>query len=100
MWVGITPVESNTIAEIFEGHLNEEPTPPIDLVDGCPQDLSDLVLQLLAKTPQDRPESAAAVQSALSDILHDRPMRLTARPAAELAADLAAASHPDRPNLT
>ena len=42
MLVGRTPVDGNTIVEIFEGHLNEEPTPPIDLVDGCPQDLSDL----------------------------------------------------------
>jgi serine/threonine protein kinase len=100
MLVGRTPVDGNTIVEIFEGHLNEDPTPPIDLVDGCPQDLSDLVMQLLAKSPEDRPTSAAAVQSALSDILHDRPMRLSIRPAAELAADLAAASHPDRPNLT
>jgi eukaryotic-like serine/threonine-protein kinase len=100
MLVGRTPVDGNTIVEIFEGHLNDEPTPPIDLVDGCPHDLSDLVIMLLAKTPQDRPASAAVVQSALSDILHGRPMRLSARPADELAADLAAATHPDRPNLT
>jgi serine/threonine protein kinase len=100
MLVGRTPVDGNTIVEIFEGHLNEEPTPPIDLVDGCPKDLSDLVMMLLAKTPDERPSSAAAVQSALSDILHGRPMRLAARPPEELAADLAEVTHPDRPNLT
>jgi serine/threonine protein kinase len=100
MLVGRTPVDGNTIVEIFEGHLNDEPTPPVDLVDGCPQDLSDLVMQLLAKAPGDRPESALVVQSALSDILHGRPMRLAARPKEELEADLAATTHPDRPNLT
>jgi serine/threonine protein kinase len=100
MLVGRTPVDGNTIVEIFEGHLNDEPTPPIDLLDGCPQDLSDLVMRLLAKAPGDRPESALVVQSALSDILHGRPMRLAARPKEELEADLAATTHPDRPNLT
>jgi serine/threonine protein kinase len=99
MLAGRTPVDGNTIVEIFEGHLNDEPTPPIDLVE-CPQDLSDLVMMLLAKAPGNRPESALVVQSALSDILHGRPMRLSARPAEELEADLAATSHPDLPNLT
>src|SRR5262249_29697234 len=82
------------------GHLNEEPTPPIDLVDGCPQDLSDLVMQLLAKSPDERPSNAAAVQSALADILHGRPMRVIVRPPEELAAELAETVHPDHPNLT
>jgi len=58
------------------------------------------VMLLLEKSPADRPQDAVAVQSALADILHGRPMRLTARPKEELDADLAATVHPDRPNLT
>jgi serine/threonine protein kinase len=100
MLVGRTPFDGRTIVEIFEAHLNDEAEPPADVVRDCPQDLSDLVMQLLAKTPQERPQSAAAVEAALVDILNGRPMRLAARPAEELAADIAAAHKPDEPNLT
>lgn len=99
MLVGRTPFDGNTIIDIFESHLHDDPTPPADLVE-CPADLSALVLQLLAKQPHQRPVSAAAVQAALTDILHGRPMRLEVRPAEELAADVAAAELPDQPNLT
>jgi serine/threonine protein kinase len=100
MLIGRTPFDGRTIVEIFEAHLNDTPTPPAELVRDCPADLSNLVMQLLEKSPADRPAQAAAVQSALADILHGRPMRLSARPPEELDADLAAAVHPDRPNLT
>jgi serine/threonine protein kinase len=100
MLVGQTPFDGGTIVEIFEAHLNDQPEPPALLVPDCPPDLSKLVMQLLEKSPADRPADALAVQSALADVLHDRPMRLAPRPAAELEADLAATIHPDRPNLT
>jgi len=100
MIVGQTPFDGGTIVEIFEAHLNDLPDPPADLVRDCPADLSELVMQLLEKSPADRPSDSLAVQSALADILHGRPMRLTARSPQELDADLAATIHPDRPNLT
>lgn len=100
MLVGQTPFDGGTIVEIFEAHLNDLPDSPAELVRDCPADLSDLVMQLLEKSPADRPHDARAVQSALADVLHGRPMLLAPRPADELAADLAAVIHPDRPNLT
>jgi eukaryotic-like serine/threonine-protein kinase len=100
MIVGNTPFDGGTIVEIFEAHLNDMPDAPADLVRDCPANLSELVMQLLEKSPADRPSDAVAVQSALADILHGRPMRLTARSPQELDADLAATIHPDRPNLT
>jgi serine/threonine protein kinase len=100
MLAGQTPFDGGTIIEIFEAHLNDTPEAPADLVRDCPADLSDLVMLLLEKRPADRPTDALAVQSALADILHGRPMRLAARTAEELDADLAATVHPDRPNLT
>lgn len=100
MLTGQTPFDGGTIVEIFESHLHDEAEPPVDLVRDCPQDLSDLVMLLLEKDPASRPNDAVAVQSALADILHERPMRLEARSAAELDQDLADAVHPDRPNLT
>jgi serine/threonine protein kinase len=100
MLVGLPAFDGNTIMQIFEAHLHKEPTPPVELARDCPRDLSNLVLRLLAKKPADRPKSAAEVQAALVDILHNRPMRLTARPPEQIAADLAAATHPKMPNLT
>ena len=100
MLVGHTPFDGGTIVDIFEAHLNDVPDPPVAFVPDCPADLSELVMQLLEKSPADRPHDALAVQSALADILHGRPMRLAVRPKEELDADLAATVHPDRPNLT
>jgi serine/threonine protein kinase len=100
MLVGQTPFDGHTIVEIFEAHLNDAPQPPAELVRGLPPELSELVVRLLEKSPADRPDRAAAVQAALADILHGRPMRLAARPAEELEADLAAAANPVHPNLT
>jgi serine/threonine protein kinase len=100
MLVGRTPFDGRTIVEIFEAHLNDFPKEPTELVRDCPDELSNLVMQLLEKSPADRPAEAAAVQAALVDILHGRPMRLAPRPAHELHADLAAAAKPDEPNLT
>jgi eukaryotic-like serine/threonine-protein kinase len=100
MVVGMPAFDGNTIMQIFEAHLHKEPTPPAELVRDCPRDLSDLVLRLLAKKPAARPRSAADVQAALVDILRERPMRLAARSAEQIAAELAAISHPKMPNLT
>jgi serine/threonine protein kinase len=100
MLVGLPAFDGATIMAIFEAHIHKEPTPPVELVRTCPRDLSNLVLRLLAKKPDDRPRSAADVQAALVDILHARPMRLTASPPEHIAADMAAVSHPKMPNLT
>lgn len=100
MLVGMPAFDGMTVIDIFEAHLHQAPTPPVKLVPDCPADLSDLVLRLLAKKQADRPASAAEVQAALVDILHGRTMHLQKREPAQLAADLAAASHPELPNLT
>lgn len=73
MLVGDTPFTGRSIVEVFEAHLNEEPIPPADLIHDCPEDLSDLVVQLLAKSPFDRPAGAAAVLGTLQNILNSRP---------------------------
>ena len=53
MLVGRPPFDGNTVIQIFEAHLYNEPTPPVSLVRDCPQDLSELVLLLLEKKPED-----------------------------------------------
>ncbi len=101
MLIGRTPFDGHTIVEIFEAHLNDLPASPRELVRDCPTELSDLVLQLLEKSPVDRPAEARTVQAALADILRGRPMRWEARSAQELDAELAAIDGDGRqPNLT
>jgi serine/threonine protein kinase len=74
--IGKPPFDGESIIDIFEAHLYSEPQPLADLAEDCPRDLSDLVMQLLAKDPQDRPASAAEVQAALEDILGGRRTKL------------------------
>jgi serine/threonine protein kinase len=62
--VGRPPFEG-TREEVVEQHLNACPKPPRSLRDGLPARLESLVLRLLAKAPEDRPESAQEVLDAL-----------------------------------
>jgi serine/threonine protein kinase len=100
MLVGRVPFDGNTIVEVFEAHLHDDPAPPVDLVADCPADLSELILKLLAKAPHDRPPSAAAVRAALVDIMHERPMQLAERPADDPSDHLPPPADPEQPNLT
>jgi eukaryotic-like serine/threonine-protein kinase len=74
--VGQPPFDGESIIEIFEAHLYSEPRPPAEHMRDCPRDLSDLVIQLLAKDPDERPPSAADVQMALEEILGGRRTRI------------------------
>jgi serine/threonine-protein kinase len=111
MLVGRTPFNGSTIVEVFEAHLHGNATPPADLAN-CPAELSELILRLLAKRPEDRPQSAAAVEAALKDILQGRSTPL-GKPATDEAtvaiqesmepapaSDESAADADDLPNLT
>jgi WD40 repeat protein len=67
--------------------VTEEPRPPREITPETPADLSDLVMRLLAKKPEDRPTSAQAVVEALAAIDSERtdltpaPSRAALRPA-------------------
>jgi serine/threonine protein kinase len=97
MLVGRPPFNGNTVIEIFEAHLYNEPERPIALVRDCPQDLSELVLMLLAKEPERRPASAAETQSALEDILNGRAMRLKPRETGQSSSDATSPPGPELP---
>ncbi|WP_439676776.1 tetratricopeptide repeat protein [Embleya sp. MST-111070] len=49
-------------------HLEEHVTPPQDIRPEIPAELAQLVLELLAKEPNDRPSDAAAVRNRLASI--------------------------------
>ncbi|MDC0718091.1 AAA family ATPase [Nannocystis bainbridge] len=58
---GVLPFAADDPAELLHGHLAREPRPPHELVPDAPRPLSAIVLKLLAKTPEDRYQSARGV---------------------------------------
>jgi serine/threonine protein kinase len=84
MVTGHPPFQGENFAQLFEQHLHT-PAPRVrDMQTECPQELDDLVAELLDKSPDQRPFNARAVQAALMRIL-DRPV------VAATTADVAAA---------
>jgi hypothetical protein len=63
------PPFSGTDDDLVRQHREAQPIPPSDMRPDLPQLLDDLILQLLAKDPGERPESAAEVQLWLRTIL-------------------------------
>jgi serine/threonine-protein kinase len=58
--------EGGSPIAIYAAHLHDRPVPPHErLGRDVPEDLEELLLQGLAKTPTDRPPSAAAFRAAL-----------------------------------
>jgi hypothetical protein len=67
---GKTPFTADSMA-IIRMHCEEIPEPPLARNDDIPEPLNKLVLRLLAKDPADRPETAAQVADALTEIKDD-----------------------------
>jgi WD40 repeat protein len=65
MATGRPPFEGRDIFAILVKIVTEQPPPPRDLNPALPPALADLIVRLLAKRPEDRPESARAVADAL-----------------------------------
>ncbi len=62
---GQLPFTGHSRMEILLKHAEEKPIPPTDLVPDLEPGLSELILMLLAKDPNDRPRDAAEVCAAL-----------------------------------
>ncbi len=64
---------TNSIAVLMK-HVNDEPPRPRDLIPGqyVSDGLESLILQMLSKSPDDRPRSAVAVLRELQKLLEDR----------------------------
>lgn len=72
---------SNVGAVLYQ-HLDRPPAPPTSLRPDVPEHLDALVLELLAKRPDDRPPDAASVADRLRGV---EPRTRDARPAADTA---------------
>jgi serine/threonine-protein kinase len=66
---GEPPFSGGSIAEVCAHHLHTTPLPPSRrAARAVPPALEALILRCLAKSPEDRPESAATVRTALLDL--------------------------------
>jgi serine/threonine-protein kinase len=66
--VGKPPFEGSTPVVLMHSHLNENPPRPSARVHEIPKVLDELVVNLMAKSPTDRPWDAAAVQLKLTEL--------------------------------
>jgi len=66
---GRPPYLGDNFAQIFEQHLNAEPPRPSELGFSCPHKYEDLIVELMAKSPEDRPFNARSVQGYLGELL-------------------------------
>ncbi|GAA4636774.1 hypothetical protein GCM10023196_087850 [Actinoallomurus vinaceus] len=100
---GATWVDTDShVGAVLYQHLNESPAPPRSLRAEIPEHLDTLVLDLLAKRPDDRPQDAASVAERLRRFA-DEPQPENRPPAAETidAPDTPAADRtPHRPDAT
>lgn len=67
--VGDPPYLGDNFAQIFDQHLNSTPPSVRQLGIDCPEKMDELIQQLLAKQPQDRPFNARTVQGILGHLL-------------------------------
>jgi hypothetical protein len=73
MLTGVAPFERGNSRAVLRAILFETPRPPGELRPDVPPPLNDLVECLLAKKPQDRPQSAEEVSAALHAIEAELP---------------------------
>ncbi len=68
MVTGRPPFAGSEATAVISQHINTAPVAPSWHTEGCPAALEDLILDLLAKAPSDRPPSAADVSARLNAI--------------------------------
>ena len=62
---GVLPFNYNSDVKLLMAHQNEAPRPLREVCPETPQELSDLVARMLAKSPADRPQTPGEVAKAL-----------------------------------
>jgi serine/threonine-protein kinase len=69
MLVGKVPFDGSSPVVLMHCHLNEDPPRPSAHVQEIPKVLDDLIVELMAKSPAERPWDAAAVGAKLGELL-------------------------------
>ncbi|MEQ1501286.1 MAG: protein kinase, partial [Myxococcota bacterium] len=83
---GHRPFESDDVAELARLHVREFPPPPRTYAPELPVGLEEVILALLAKSPDDRPQTGAQVADALEAVV-GHPVYLPATLEIDLATD-------------
>ena len=65
---GRRPIESDSVVTLIAKILSEDPVPPASINPGVPADLSEIVMQLLARERDRRPPNAAALHDLLGHV--------------------------------
>ena len=68
MATGANPFQRNTMVETFGAILRDDPAPLEERIGGVPPELSRILRGAIAKTPEERPASAAEVAAVLRDV--------------------------------
>ena len=71
MLTGSVPFDADSAVSIALMHIQEKPTPPVDLNPDLPLALNDIVLKALEKDPENRYKTARAMRSDLVRSLSD-----------------------------
>ncbi|MGD8833261.1 MAG: serine/threonine-protein kinase, partial [Pseudomonadales bacterium] len=67
LFTGSPPFSNTDPLELIHAHIASTPRPPSALAENVPRWLSEVILKLLAKQPEDRYQSAAAVRDDLME---------------------------------
>src|SRR3954447_15057859 len=68
MATGRPPFVGDDVVSVISQHANAEPVAPSWHVEGIPDELERLILDLLAKNPADRPQGGGAVRERLDEV--------------------------------
>jgi hypothetical protein len=77
MVAGHVPFDGPDFTTIFDHHLETAPARLDVVVRDCPHEFADLVDEMLAKNPEDRPPNAAIVADRLEQLLAGTSLRVS-----------------------
>ena len=63
MFTGQLPFQSNDAIELVHCHIAKSPTPPFKVNENVPHIISDLIMKLLAKAPEERYQSTSGLKA-------------------------------------
>ncbi|MGM9991351.1 MAG: serine/threonine-protein kinase [Candidatus Bruticola sp.] len=66
---GLTPFSAAEASEVLYMQVNRNPKPPCDVDQHIPLEISNLILRLMSKNPENRPSSAAILKEEIRTII-------------------------------
>ncbi len=71
MVTGERPFHGDSSFSLMSAHINQAPTPPVELQPAMPAGLNQIILTSIAKSPAERFQSADAFRNAVKTVLRD-----------------------------